>query len=1283
MNLLNGVLGSLIVFAIGIALLYNANFSKEQRYKQAWLPFVALLMCLTFVQLDGTITRLYEQLLGDKWPFLLANIQLLLNFTFVVVFLTVKSVWKLAGSLSASSKGSVGKISKKYRWFQRIGVILKKVASFFYPKQLLEKVNKDFFEPGTVGLVYTKSRGRIFLKKEWTYLSSFFKIASALPIVLLVLLIIANVYTLSLIEYLPKYPIISLVLLMEIAWFLNGRRFPYSEGAIEGKDAISRTLATYEELFEQYKELWSDRLLAVGKVKENEQFHHRTQHFAYEHLSSDSEHQLLINAICERLKKRNLIIDESYTTMMSEIIQEQDVMIEDVIYEDFSAYFFQALYHLLTKNKKILIIAHNQSAVLDAVDWVTKGIKEVSGIEQVWRVSTYLDALEQNTNSDVLIVSPDVLKEKRFLHYLSQLEKTKILEGIMLLQAEKLIPNYSTIIHAFNLNVRELIGKKPQYIILTEWYEGLEHTIRNVLQIEPRDIVATSNTTQHLHYMIWKKEGEKWLQHTLLPKISHRQLEAEAVLALPALKANIEPVHFINQRKTNVKESIQEIMDAKKSLFDLGFDLETMDQFLKMIDIHDKNLSIPTDDFAFLLVRDNHHNLVDSLNLWKGTGKMAAFVHVICPPYLLRDYLAHQLEFYMTTNRTVSPLAPRLSQSIWSVAYYLLERLCHFYIREEEVESYLRRANISSYHSVVEGVHELFSKAFGQKLEYRFNIESEELLVFDRSKRDFVRKTQYRIPYSAKEKILPKGFRFIEMKHNHNTISEIFEGHIYQQYLPGQFHSFNGELFKIQKVDLEHGVVEVNFEPLFEKKFYRPRNAYKISNLGEEHHFANKNISFERFEISVGAKQAQVEIQTSGYVELSQMLNLKSMKVHHFHQDEEIKRVYENGHLLNIQIRSKDEPIENAAQVGFTLAFLLNELFISLFPDTHHYVKACTQLEDDFFDDSQSFSKKLNLITPRLVVEGVALEEEGQITLYIIEDSPVHMGILEAIRDNWEKIFDILNDYLYWLLQESNGTSDYLHFGYDQYPAELALSDTFSIIDELLTRKKLREVRTEYLGRKVDGDIVKIINSKTQCVFCGKMSSSAQFHQLDDGRKRCLTCTQSAIDQVSQVEPLYQKVREFFEETYGVSLRTDIELSVVNTAEIHKLSNLPFIPEAGNPRISGKASIDQDGNLKVLIENGSPKIHTLSTLAHELTHIWQFENLDVHVLDLEDLEGFATWVEVHMMTELGETPYAEMLIEQLERRQDEYGRGYRQICERLAGMPEGTTPFEVFVAVAH
>ncbi|MGG3469072.1 hypothetical protein ABES02_16520 [Neobacillus pocheonensis] len=1276
MNLLALLIGSLVVFAISFTLLYKANFSQDKRYKQLWFPLVALLISLAFLLFDEMLTRFYGKFLKEQMPSLISYTSLLINLSFLVAFLIVKSCWRMARSLSFQS---LGNNSKTYRWLRWIDTLPKKAASIFNTDIHVNRTKTELFEPGTVSLVYMKIRGQILLKKEWTYLSWLFKYSSIFPIVLLVLLMITSVYHLSFIQYLPKYPIISIVLLLEIAWFLNGRKVAYSEGLIDGQDAISTRLATYEELYNQYKELWGDRLLADGNISENKLLPHRTNHFSYENLSLEREHQLIINAICDRLKKRNLIIDESYTTMMLEMIQDHDVLIEDVIYEDFSSYFFPALYHLLTKNKKILIIAHSKYAAEEAVEWVMNGISEESGLDQVWKVSTFLDALEQNTNPDILIVSPDILQKNRFLQYLSQLEKTKILEGIILLQAEKLIPTYSTIVHAFNLNVRELIGKKPQYIILTEWYEGLEHTIRSVLQCEPRDIVASSNMSQNLHFMVWKKEGEKWFQHTLLPKMSHRQLEAEVVLTLPALKENIEPVHFINQRETTVKESIQEIMDMKAALFELGFDLETLDQFLKRMQIHDRNLSIPVEDFSFLLIRDDKHNLVDSLNLWKGAGKMASFVHIVSPPYLIRDYLANQLEFYRSTNRTIAPLAPRLSQSVWSIAYYLLERLCHFFINEEEVVSYLGRAKINTYRSVVEGVHELFSKAFGPKLAYRLKIESKELLKFDRSKKDFVKQTQFRIPYTTKEKILPKGFRFIEIKHNNMCISEIFEGHIYQQYLPGQFHSFNGELYKIQKVDLEHGVMEVSFEPLYENKYYRPRMEFRISQLAEEDCFEKKTISFERLEVSVGELQADVKIHTSGYVELSQLLNLKSMRVHTFHQEEEITRQYENGHFLRMEICSKQGTIQNAARIEFTLALLLNELFVSFFPETHHFVKACARLDESFFDQSEPMSKKLHLITPSIQMAGEAIGE-GQITLFMIEDSPVHLGILEAIRDNWEKIFDILNDYLFWLLNESNGHSDYLHFGYDRYPTELALRETYLLIDELLTRKKLREVRTEYLGLLKVGDTMKMSGSETQCVFCGNVFSSTQVHQLDDGRKRCFTCNETAIDRVSQVEPLYNQVRQFFNEVYLVPLPADIELSLLSTAEIHSMSGLPFIPEAGHPRLTGKASMDVYGKLKLIVENGSPKIYTLSTLAHELTHIWQYENLDVEKLTVEELEGFASWVEVHMMTQMGEIPYANMLKQQLLNRQDEYGTGYRLIVEKLSRQSKTATPFELFVA---
>ncbi len=1271
MNLYLEVLGSFLVFAISITLLYMGNFSQNQRYKQLYLPLVALFICLSWLLLDEWLTGIYEEFLKERMPFLLSNIQLLINLTILFSVVSVKWCWKIAESLSYKTLGN-------NRFLKPFVKIVKKVASILYPKELVDRSKTKLLEQGTVSLVYFKNRGQLYVKKEWTYLPAFFKLAAIFPLLLLVLLIVANVYELSMIQYLPAYPIISFILLMEIAWLLNGQKVPYSEGFIAGNDAVSRRLTTYEELFHQYKELWDDRLLASGIVRENEHFHHRKEHFTYENIPPDLEHQLIIRSICEELKKKNIIIDESYTTMMSEIIQEHDVMIEDVNYNDFSSYFFPALYHLLAKNKKILIIAHSQGAAVEAVEWVSKGIREVSGVDQLWKVSTYLDALEQNTNSDVLIVSPDTLKEKQFLHYLRQLEKTKLLEGILLLQAEKLIPTYSTIIHAFNLNVRELIGKKPQYIILTEWYEGLEHTVRSLLQCDPKDIVAPPGTSQNLYYMVWKKEGEKWFQHKILPKISYRQLEAEVVLSIPALKANIEPVLFINQRNTTFKESIQEMMDMKKPLFDLGFDLETLDQMVKMIQIQDSNLSIPIDDFTLLLIRDEYYNLVGRLNLWKGTGKVASFVHIVSPPYLLRDYLADQLDFFMSTNRTIAPLAPRLSQSLWSIAYRLLERLCHFYIMEEEVESYLRRAKISSYRSVVGGVHELFSNAFGPKLAYRFTIETEELVTFDRSKKDFVKKTQYRIPYSAKEKILPKGFRFIQIKHNDKCLSEIFEGHLYQQFLPGQYHSFNGELYKIQKVDIEHGMVEVTFEQIIEQKYYRPITEYKISKLSEERNFKSETISIEQIDIRIAAMHADVRINTSGFLEFNEMLNFKSMKVHTYHQEEQIKRHIENGHILRIEIRSKLGIIENAAKIEFTLTLLLNELFLSFFPDTHHFVRAFARLEDPFFNQTDSQSKQLQMVTPSFQADDDH-EEEGTITLYMIEDSPVHLGMLEAIHHNWEKIFDILNDYLFWLLNESNGNSHYLYFGYDHYPKELALSETLGILEALLTRKKLREVRNEYLGRMVDGEIVKIISSETQCVFCGRTVSTAQIHQLNDGRQRCFTCNESAVDHVLRFEPLYREVRQFFKDVYLVNLPEDIALSVLSAAEIHKMSGLPFIPEAGNPHLTGKASLDGDGKLTVLVENGSPRIHTLSTLAHELTHIWQYENLQVDELQIEELEGFASWVEVHMMTQMGEVPYANRLKEQLENRQDPYSRGYRLIEEKLSILPYNATPFDLYV----
>ena len=79
------------------------------------------------------------------------------------------------------------------------------------------------------------------------------------------------------------------------------------------------------------------------------------------------------------------------------------------------------------------------------------------------------------------------------------------------------------------------------------------------------------------------------------------------------------------------------------------------------------------------------------------------------------------------------------------------------------------------------------------------------------------------------------------------------------------------------------------------------------------------------------------------------------------------------------------------------------------------------------------------------------------------------------------------------------------------------------------------------------------------------------------------------------------------------------------------------------------------------------------TVIHELTHAWQFAELDVKRLRRKKpeeyllyLEGHACYMEVDIMRKLGEEEYAEFLDRQFEQRDDEYGQGYRMIKKIIA-----------------
>ena len=116
---------------------------------------------------------------------------------------------------------------------------------------------------------------------------------------------------------------------------------------------------------------------------------------------------------------------------------------------------------------------------------------------------------------------------------------------------------------------------------------------------------------------------------------------------------------------------------------------------------------------------------------------------------------------------------------------------------------------------------------------------------------------------------------------------------------------------------------------------------------------------------------------------------------------------------------------------------------------------------------------------------------------------------------------------------------------------------------------------------------------------------------------------------------------------------------MTNATEIAQETGDYFIATKGfDPRTLGFAR--QSGNKRDLfLENGAPQVSMKMTLVHELSHMWQYENLP-DLFDgapLEHIEGMAVWTEAQYLYAIGLNERAEDYIQCRLHGGTEYGRG--------------------------
>ena len=207
------------------------------------------------------------------------------------------------------------------------------------------------------------------------------------------------------------------------------------------------------------------------------------------------------------------------------------------------------------------------------------------------------------------------------------------------------------------------------------------------------------------------------------------------------------------------------------------------------------------------------------------------------------------------------------------------------------------------------------------------------------------------------------------------------------------------------------------------------------------------------------------------------------------------------------------------------------------------------------------------------------------------------------------------------------------------------------------------------------------------CDFCFVPIVGSDFEHLKDGRERCSRCSRTVIKSHDQFVDEYQQVRQNMETAFGIRLDVPSRVRMANAKEIKNKTNETYTPTPGvDPRVLGFVA-NSPGGQELWIENGSPRLAAVTTMAHELTHVWQNSTWDQSAIqkqygkknELIVYEGMATWAQIQYLLFTRETTFAQWQHSYAMQREDAYGFGYKIFLERygltFTGEVDEDSPF--------
>ena len=855
-------------------------------------------------------------------------------------------------------------------------ILLAVFPEFFGKKAVIETMSGKFYE-------YDETYGAWFLKDQHRYLRTLVRVLTFMFALTTVVYFVAVCRLGEESEwYLSVYPCAFLIILNEIYYYLNGYTKEEYEIIFMGEDAVAFDYGNYHRMKEILKKVFPGAYLlshtGSGMTRSEGSKLYIDDLIASEDQVLKNTGLYFANLKDEYNQYNNDLIRSTIAMMKNE-----NTLIFNSFYRDLSEYLYYPIFEHLLNNHRVLVILGKDSLADDVLSWLKDMTSAYCRTGYLFKVGIIDGNREEDYDIGIIRFSNvyDINTIKNNEEWLSQVNFVLGIETSRLLSTAQIF--LSVLMEKIN------VRSETVYCFLDHYSEGLPDTLSHVFHINLTNVVASFYTKGIYTIMDWKANGD-FRRQELFNKEMH-YLGNGTEIAATALKNQVKNVQWYAETKAPLNDIRWIIRNYYLSLTKYANLHSTQNSYDSLLQFVPELWNTRQQKQTFLIAEDEENNVFTTVRNYMDRGLNQCFINVLSENYLLRDYFNDNYTVFINDPKAISSITPDYFKTERNAVSQLIVELAAGEVSKEHIAHELNLLGFEAEYPV-DTLEELIAKYTGvtepiinETIHERVDeyLETHEDLYYS------ITEETFNIYFA---RTLKRAYFVVENEEFENaSVDTRLFGHIPQMVMPQQLLTYNGKLYRVLGISDSTGCILRRASDMYlGREYYRQNRTYTIDQVKET--VRSRTV----MGMEINKISCVVSVKSSGYLVMSDVNDINSAKYVDLSRDSSIQsydRSYVNKNVLEIKL--KDLP-EN---VRLTLVLLLQESFRTLFPNVWQYIGVVSNI-----DDYGIFDKYLYHF------EG----DTDKDAIYIIEDSDIDLGILEAIDANIVRIMEIITDYADW-----------------------------------------------------------------------------------------------------------------------------------------------------------------------------------------------------------------------------------------------------------------------------